>query len=79
MSSTCALCDEPNEFKDGGYTCMRPFSDSTGSVCIECTRGLTIAWAVEFKRKNLPFFSPDPTSPPAGSGTAYVEQLQAVS
>lgn len=73
LSSECALCTEKVVFYNGGFSCLAPFKGAKGVVCAECTRKLSINWAREYKRRNFPTFTPTPTCPPAGAGTAYVE------
>lgn len=79
MTGECALCPTKTEFSRGiGWNALPPFKGAKGSVCQSCVQLLTIAWAKEYKRRNIPPVNPTPTSPPAGAGTAYVEQLASV-
>lgn len=89
MSGECAFCPAPNVFTNGGFSCQKPYRENeereaiddeydVRAVCDQCVRELVAAWAREYKRRNMPVVTPDPTNSPAGAGTAYVERLAAV-
>jgi hypothetical protein len=92
--SNCCGCGKSNGFEDGGWINVCPaailqfaneglevpiVAEQNWLICETCTRYAVAAWAREDRRKrqekNPP---PSPTNSPAGSGTGFVELLQAV-